>query len=191
MKKMMIAFSIGPLLLLLIGGYTFVNSTVTYLDVQDEKPVVNGLIGKKAPELSEGEWVNAPPQNLSDYEGKVVLLEFWTYGCYNCRNTIPKMNEWQKKYASKDFAMIGVHTPEFSPEKDLANVSRQVAHLGIRYAVVTDNEYQTWDAYHQQYWPTMYLIDKKGIVRHIQIGEGNYEQTERIIHSLIREEEKI
>lgn len=188
MKKMIIAFSIWSLLFPIIEGYTFVNATGTYRDVQDEKAVVNGLIGQKAPELSKGEWINSISHNLSDYEGKVVLLEFWTYGCYNCRNTIPTMNEWQKKYAGKDFIIIGIHTPEFGPEKDIANVRQQVASLGIRYAVVTDNKYQTWDSYSQQYWPTMYLIDKKGILQHIQIGEGNYEQTERILQSLIGEE---
>jgi hypothetical protein len=97
------------------------------------------------------------------------------------------MNEWQRTYAGDDFVIIGVHTPEFNREKDLASLRKETARLGIQYAVVTDNEYQTWQTYHQQYWPAMYLIDKKGIIRDIQIGEGNYETTERIIRSLIRE----
>jgi thiol-disulfide isomerase/thioredoxin len=144
-------------------------------------------IGKLAPEITPGQWINASERALSDYRGKVVLLEFWTYGCYNCVNTIPTMNRWQKEYAGKDFAIIGVHTPEFEREKNFENVKRKVRTYGIEYAVVTDNDYKTWDAYEQQYWPVMYLIDKKGVIRYVHIGEGSYEETETMITSLISE----
>ncbi len=156
--------------------------------LSNEDDAGDAWIGKRAPELSEGEWVNSVPQKLSSLKGKVVLLEFWTYGCYNCRNTIPAINNWQKKYAGDQFEIIGVHTPEFDREKDFDNVKRAIAKFGIHYAVVTDNDYNTWEAYHQQFWPVLYLIDKKGIIRYVQIGEGNYEQTERSIRSLIAEE---
>ncbi|MBI3765567.1 MAG: redoxin domain-containing protein [Ignavibacteriales bacterium] len=145
------------------------------------------MIGKKAPELYEGDWINSSGHKLSDFRGKVVLVEFWTYGCYNCRNTIPAINDWQKKYEGKNFLIIGVHTPEFDREKNLASLRQQVAQLDVQYAVVTDNEYRTWEAYHQQYWPTLYVIDKQGIIRFVQIGEGNYEETERMIQLLIAE----
>ena len=187
MNKTLLIFSIvSPLLLLAVLMH--LNATHASFSIQDEAFLSGGLIGKKAPELSEGHWINSSPHKLSDFQDRVVLVEFWTYGCYNCRNTIPTVNGWQTKYASQSFAIIGVHTPEFDAERALASVQQQVVRLGIHYAVVTDNEYITWESYHQQFWPTMYLIDKKGIIRHIQIGEGNYEQTERLIQSLMSEE---
>src|SRR5260370_1369033 len=147
-EKIIIGFFIGASLL--FSGYTFLYTSGRGDDAQDDKIDEYGLIGNKAPELSKGEWINSSPHTLFDFEGKVVLLEFWTYGCYNCRNTIPKLIEWQKKYSNMDFTIIGVHTPEFGAEKNLANVHRQITNLGIQYSVVTDNEYQTWEAYHQQ-----------------------------------------
>ena len=154
---------------------------------RDEDLSASDLIGKKAPGLPESTWINSSPHNLSDFQGSVVLLEFWTYGCINCRNTIPTLNEWQKKYSGKDFALIRVHTPEFDGEKSARNVRENIARLHIRYPVVTDNDYLTWESYHQQYWPTIYLIDKKGIVRYVHVGEGSYDTTERMIRSLMAE----
>ena len=184
MNKTVLVFSIGSLFLILAAFLT-VRTASGRITTQDDESDARALIGKSAPELASGDWINSPPHTLSDFRGKVVLLEFWTFGCYNCRNTIPSMNEWQKKYAGKDFVIIGVHTPEFNREKNLENVRQQVSRQGIRYPVVTDNEYQTWEAYHQQYWPTMYLIDRKGIIRLIHFGEGSYDETERTIRSLI------
>ena len=152
-------------------------------NVGEESP----LIGKKAPELSSGEWINSIPAKLSDYEGKVVLLEFWTFGCINCRNTLPAMKELQSKYAGNDFAIVGVHTPEFEAEKDLAAVKKQVGRLGIRYAVVTDNDAETWDRYGQRYWPARYLIDKHGVIRYLFIGEGDDDVLERCVKTLLAE----
>lgn len=143
--------------------------------------------GKPAPELSRGEWINSKPLKLSELRGQVVLIEFWTFGCYNCRNTIPYVNQWQKKYGGEKFKIIGVHTPEFKTEKIFSRVKEQTAKLGIEYAVVTDNEYKTWEAYEQQYWPVVYLVDKKGIIRYVHIGEGNYDETEKTIQSLLAE----
>ena len=149
----------------------------------DESP----LIGNNAPELATGTWLNSEPMTLASLKGKVVLLEFWTYGCYNCRNTLPAIKSWYKKYTGQNFTVIGVHTPEFSSEKILSNVRKRVKELGVEYPVVTDNEYNTWDAYHQEYWPVVYLIDKKGIIRYAHIGEGAYDETEREIQNLIAE----
>jgi len=142
-------------------------------------------VGKPAPELTSGEWINAEPTTLSALRGKVVLLEFWTFGCSNCRNTVPYMKKWYKKYAGEKFEIIGVHTPEFATEKVIANVKKKTAELGIEYPVVVDNDYKTWNAYHQQYWPVIYLIDKKGIIRYVHIGEGRYDETDREIQMLI------
>jgi thiol-disulfide isomerase/thioredoxin len=145
-------------------------------------------IGKQAPELANGDWINSSPLSIKELRGKVVLLEFWTFGCYNCLNTLPHVKEWYRKYAGTGFEIIGIHTPEFEREKDLATVRRKVTRLGISYPVVTDNEYQTWSRYNQQYWPVIYLLDKKGVVRHVRIGEGGYEETERRITSLLAEQ---
>jgi len=144
-------------------------------------------VGKKAPEISEGDWINSTPLALSDLRGKVVLLEFWTYGCINCRNTLPFMKSVHAKYKTRGLAIIGVHTPEFDQEKQLPNVRRRTAALGIEYPVVTDNAYRTWSTYNQRYWPVMYVIDKKGVIRYVHIGEGEYRQTEEVIQTLLQE----
>ena len=144
-------------------------------------------IGKPAPEIASGEWINSAPLRISDLKGKVLLLEFWTFGCYNCRNTLPYVKEWHKEFSREQVQVIGVHTPEFEREKLLSNVQRNVKDLGIEYAVVTDNNYETWEAYNQRYWPVMYVIDKKGIIRDVQIGEGGYQRLENLIRELIVE----
>lgn len=147
----------------------------------------SALIGKKAPELSSGDWINSAPATLADLEGKVVLLEFWTFGCINCRNTLPAMKELHSRYAGKDFAIVGVHTPEFEQEKELAAVKEHIKKLGIRYAVVTDNDSETWDRYGQRYWPARYLIDRHGVIRYLFIGEGDDDVVERCVQALLAE----
>jgi len=147
-------------------------------------------IGKAAPELARGEWINDDPMTLNDLRGKVVLIEFWTYGCYNCRNTLPHVKSWHKLFPPEQFRIIGVHTPEFQREKEIANLRKQVEQLGIDYAVVTDNDYKTWRSYNQRYWPVMYLLDKNGVIRNVRIGEGGYDEMEKMIGELIREESK-
>jgi thiol-disulfide isomerase/thioredoxin len=142
-------------------------------------------IGKKAPWLAEGDWINSTPLSLKDLRGKVVLLEFWTYGCSNCLNTLPHIKEWNRKYSGAGFQVIGVHTPEFDREKDVNSVRREVARHGITYPVVTDNDYTTWNRYNQRYWPVTYLLDKNGVIHYVHIGEGNYDETENHIASLI------
>ena len=147
----------------------------------------DGLIGKRSSELSDGKWINSQPLKLSDLRGKVVLLEFWTFGCYNCRNTVPYLKNWYEKYGGKEFTIVGVHSPELEREKEFTSVARQTRDLGIKYPVVTDNELLTWSAYDQEYWPVLYLIDKKGIVRYVHVGEGDYPDTERWIQKLLEE----
>ena len=147
----------------------------------------NDWVGKKAPEISQGEWINSKPLKLAELRGQVVMLEFWTFGCWNCRNTLPFVKTWHKKYSGERFAIIGIHTPEFESEKNLSKVRSQVSELGIQYPVVTDNDSKTWDSYEQMYWPVLYLIDKKGVIRYVHIGEGEYEQTEEWIKKLLRD----
>ncbi len=148
---------------------------------------LTSLIGSKAPEIQSGKWINSCPLKLTELRGNVVLVEFWTFGCYNCRNTIPHIKAWYEKFNKESFVVIGVHTPEFDQERSPRRVESQTKKLGIQYAVVTDNDYKTWKAYRQEYWPTLYLIDKKGTVRYVHIGEGNYDETEQKIIALLAE----
>jgi thiol-disulfide isomerase/thioredoxin len=141
-----------------------------------------------APELTNETWLNTPkPLRLADLRGKVVLLEMWTYDCINCRHTIPQLNAWYKTYASQGLVIIGNHYPEFAYESDLANLKKAVHDLGIQYPVAQDNQGVTWSAYENSYWPTIYLIDKSGHIRYIQIGEGAYAITETAIQNLLAE----
>jgi thiol-disulfide isomerase/thioredoxin len=145
------------------------------------------VIGKNAPEIGDGKWINSCPLKLHDLRGKVVLVEFWTFGCYNCRNTIPHLETWYEKYRVEKFELIGVHSPEFEREKEFSTLVEQTRKLGITYPVVTDNNLKTWTAYNQEYWPVVYVVDKRGIVRYVHIGEGDYSVTEGWIQDLLKE----
>jgi thiol-disulfide isomerase/thioredoxin len=142
-----------------------------------------------APELAAGEWINSEPLKLSDLRGRVVLIEFWTFGCYNCRNTLPFVKSWDDRYRAKGLTVIGVHSPEFDEERKVENLREAVASLGIGYAVATDNDYQTWKTYKVEAWPTFFLLDKQGRIRWMHVGEGNYDQAERQIQKLLAEKE--
>lgn len=143
------------------------------------------------PELFNEVWLNSSPLKLADLHGKVVLLEFWTFGCYNCKNVIPSLREWHQNYAADGLVIIGVHTPEFGYEQELDNVKEALVQLDVQYPVAIDNDWQTWQAYkapfNQRYWPSKYFIDKAGNVRHIHIGEGDYARQEEIIKALLAE----
>jgi thiol-disulfide isomerase/thioredoxin len=127
------------------------------------------------------------PIHLSNYKGKVVLLDFWTYTCINCIRTIPHLNDWYDRYADQGLVIIGVHSPEFDFEKNLENVQNAVKEFGIKYPVVLDSEHKTWDAYNNNYWPRHYLIDSQGYIRDDHIGEGGYNETEKTIQTLLAE----
>jgi thiol-disulfide isomerase/thioredoxin len=116
-----------------------------------------------------------------------VLVEFWTFGCYNCRNTLPTIKKIDDTYRERGLTVIGVHTPEFDSEKRIENVRREINSLGIKYPVVTDNDYETWHAYNMQAWPTIVILDKQGRVRYTHIGEGLYEEQEDVIKTLLAE----
>lgn len=140
-----------------------------------------------APDLADGEWINSEPLKLQDLRGRVVLVEFWTFGCINCRNTLPFVKSWHDRYQDKGLTVIGVHSPEFDEERKAENLRGEVSSLGIRYAVVTDNDYQTWNAYHVEAWPTSFLLDKHGRIRWMHEGEGGYDEAERLIQKLLAE----
>jgi len=114
-------------------------------------------------------------------------VEFWTFGCYNCRNTLPFVKDWDARYRDRGLVVIGVHSPEFDEEKQIDNVRRETASLGIRYPVLTDNDYQTWRAFGVDGWPTTFIIDKQGRIRGTHVGEGQYAESERLIQALLAE----
>ncbi len=140
-----------------------------------------------APEIISPTWINSEPLKLENLRGKVVIVEFWTFGCWNCRNIEPYVKEWHQKYAKKGLVVIAVHSPEFSYEKEVPQVKTYVQKNNIPYAVPIDNEFRNWRRYKNRYWPTLYVIDKKGTIQYTRIGEGGYEQTEQTIQRLLAE----
>ena len=139
-----------------------------FINTEGESITVNELVGKK-----------------------VILIDFWTYSCINCQRTTPYLNAWYEKYKDKGFVIIGVHTPEFQFEKDYNNVKTAVEKFGIKFPVVLDNDYSTWIAYKNQYWPRKYLIDIDGYVVYDHIGEGAYEETEKKIQEALSERQAL
>lgn len=127
-----------------------------------------------------GAWINSEPLELAKLsaQGKIVLVDFWTFECYNCRNTLPYVKQWWEKYKDQGLVIVGVHTPEFASERVLENVQEAVQHEGIGWPVVQDNDYAIWQAYGNHYWPRFYLIDERGQIIYDHIGEGAYEQTD-------------
>lgn len=144
--------------------------------------------GNLAPDLHVGgEWFNSKPLNMNELRGKVVLVDFWTYTCINCIRTLPYLRSWNEKYADKGLVIIGVHAPEFEFEKDKDNVQKAIADFSIKYPVMQDNDFSTWRAYKNNYWPAKYLIDKDGSIRYSHFGEGEYDKTEAAIQELLNE----
>jgi cytochrome c biogenesis protein CcdA/thiol-disulfide isomerase/thioredoxin len=142
-----------------------------------------------APELTGiNAWLNTAgdkPLTLAGLRGKVVLIDFWTYSCINCQRTLPHVEAWYRDYAKDGFVVIGVHTPEFAFEHVTSNVASQAKALGVKYPIAIDNDYATWTAYGNQYWPAEYLIDATGVIRHVTFGEGDYDGTESVIRQLL------
>lgn len=141
-----------------------------------------------APEITNEIWLNTDrPLTIEALRGQVVLLEMWTFGCVNCQRVIPYLVSWHEKFCKEGLVIIGNHYPEFSYEQDLANLQDAVERYGIPYPVAQDNQGRTWRAYKNRYWPTLYLIDKRGQLRYVHIGEGRYEETEAAISQLMDE----
>ena len=144
-------------------------------------------IDQAAPEISSNNWLNSKPLSLASLQGKVVMVEFWTFGCYNCVNIQPYLKKWYSKYHQAGFELVAVHAPEFEHERDIKNVQRYVTQNNIDYPVVIDNDFTIWRRYANRYWPAMYLIDKTGKIRYRHIGEGAYMKTEQMIKALLAE----
>ena len=132
-------------------------------------------------------WINSDPFTLESRRGQVVLVDFWTYTCINCIRTLPYLKEWHDKYSDEGLVIVGVHTPEFEFEKVKENVVKAVGEFGIEYAVAQDNDFATWRAYENRYWPAKYLLDKDGYIRYTHFGEGAYAETEQKIRELLSE----
>jgi thiol-disulfide isomerase/thioredoxin len=143
----------------------------------------------KAPAFTDvTAWLNTPdgkPLSFADLRGKVVLVDFWTYSCINCQRTLPHVEAWYKRYAKYGLVVVGVSTPEFAFEHVVSNVKAAASQLGVHYPVAIDDNYGTWDAYDNEYWPAEYLVDSTGVVRHVHFGEGEYPVTEGLIRQLL------
>jgi len=140
-----------------------------------------------APDLVGGYWVNGEPLSIASLRGKAVLIDFWDYTCVNCIRTLPYVIEWHRRYSEHGLVVVGVHAPEFSFAKELDGVKKAIESFRIDYPVVMDNGYAIWQAYASRYWPAKYLVDKDGYIRYFHFGEGGYEETERAIQTLLRE----
>jgi cytochrome c biogenesis protein CcdA/thiol-disulfide isomerase/thioredoxin len=147
--------------------------------LEDEGPMpdLNGAVG----------WINSPPLSSKSLRGKVVMIDFWTYSCINCLRALPYVEGWATKYKDAGLVVIGVHTPEFAFEKERSNVERAVRDLKITYPVAIDSDYKIWEAFNNQYWPAHYFIDGKGRIRAHHFGEGGYDESERVIQELLKE----
>lgn len=145
------------------------------------------------PELQDIKaYINTNTVSIKELVGKkIIMVDFWTYSCSNCQRTIPYLNSWYEKYKDKGLEIIGVHTPEFDFEKNVSNVETAVVNYGIKYPVVLDNNYATWRAYNNRYWPHKYLINLDGKIVYDHIGEGSYENTEKKIQELLEERMKL
>jgi thiol-disulfide isomerase/thioredoxin len=132
-------------------------------------------------------WLNSHPLSAAELRGKVVLVDFWTYTCINWRRTLPYVRAWADKYRDQGLVVVGVHTPEFSFEKDLDNVRRAASEQHVDYPIAIDTDYAIWRAFDNEYWPALYLVDAQGRIRHHQFGEGDYDRAEQMIQQLLVE----
>ncbi len=160
----------------LIIAITLISSTTILNLSQAAGRSENGGIrlGVSAPEFPQkraDQWLNSEPLTLEGLRGKVVMIDFWTFGCWNCYRSFPWMNEMEARFEGEDFIIIGVHTPEFEREKKRDNVIEKIAEFKLKHPTVMDNDFNYWKAMNNRFWPSYYLIDKKGIIRKNYIGE--------------------
>jgi thiol-disulfide isomerase/thioredoxin len=159
------------------SGARRVTSELLQLNIEGRMPALEGAVA----------WLNSPPLITADLRGKVVVVDFWTYTCVNWRRTLPYVRAWADKYRNQGLVVIGVHTPEFDFEKDLCNVRRATMEMEIHYPVAVDSRQRIWEAFSNEYWPALYIVDTQGRIRHHQFGEGNYDESERVIQQLLTE----
>jgi thiol-disulfide isomerase/thioredoxin len=138
---------------------------------------------RAAPEFAGiDHWLNSPPLTMQQLRGKVVLVDFWTYTCINCVHTLPHVEKLYEKYKDQGLVVVGVNTPEYAFERETNKVSAAIAERGLTYPVAQDNQYATWNAFGNQYWPAVYLIDKQGRIVYSHFGEGDYDQIDAAVH---------
>lgn len=152
------------------------NSTIQIADAKTTAPEFTGL----------GNWFNSPPLTLSGLRGKIVLVNFWTYGCVNCVNTLPHVTQLYAKYKARGLVIVGIHTPEFPFEHSASNVQAALKRHGITYPVAQDNNSATWNAWRNQYWPAQYIVDRSGHIVYSHAGEGAYDDIDRTIDRLLQ-----
>ena len=172
-----IALAVVPMVLARVDGLPTVASGASVLGLSDPERAL----------LGAGQWLNTTPLRADDFRGRVVLVNFWTYSCINSLRALPYVRAWAAKYKDRGLVVIGVHTPEFGFEKDVDNVRRANAALGVSYPVVLDSDYAIWQAFGNEAWPAVYFIDADGRVRGRVLGEGGYDQSERLIQQLLSE----
>jgi thiol-disulfide isomerase/thioredoxin len=147
------------------------------LPIEGELPSLGGATG----------WLNSPPLTAAGLRGKIVLIDVWTYTCINWLRSLPYVRAWAEKYKNQGLVVIGVHAPEFAFEKNIDNVRRAAKDMRVDYPIAIDNDYAIWRALKNEYWPALYFVDAQGRIRHHHFGEGEYEQSERIIQQLLAE----
>lgn len=191
MNKRYITLAI--VIILIVGAIYYLESQRAEVLVQEPvtaEPELKEGLYPRAPELTGiSGYLNTGGEeiNISQFRGKVVLVDFWTYTCINCIRTFPFLKDWDNKYRDSGLVIIGVHTPEFNFEKEYDNVQAAIDRNEIKYRVVQDNDYSTWAAYKNRFWPRKYLIDAEGYIRYDHIGEGAYAETEEKIQELLAE----
>lgn len=172
-------------------GFNLGEWVAVYSDREEPLLAKNHLINPiaapyEAPEIAGiDEWINSAPLTLASLTGKVVLVDFWTYSCINCIRTLPHLERWYQQYKKDGLVVLGIHSPEFSFEQRLVNVQKAVKKFGLTYPIALDNQFATWRNYNNHYWPAHYLINKKGMVVYIHLGEGDYNVMENNIRYLL------
>ncbi|NQW16070.1 MAG: redoxin domain-containing protein [Chloroflexi bacterium] len=154
-----------------------------------ETPTLSVLSDYKHELVETQRWLNSEPTTIKQLRdaGQVVLIDFWTYSCYNCVNTFPSLKAWHEKYSDQGLTILGVHSPEFEFEKKYENVVAAAEEHGLKYPIVQDNDFHTWRAFGNHYWPSIFLIDADGNLRYRHIGEGAYAETEQAVRALLTE----
>ncbi|MFJ1268329.1 cytochrome c biogenesis protein DipZ [Legionella lytica] len=186
-RKVLGAIVIASVVYMVYFENTSTSSITVQTGIKTSNALINGLWRPYPAPPIEGitSWVNSAPLKLNDLQGKVVLVDFWTYSCINCLRTLPYVKAWHDRYHDKGLVIIGIHTPEFDFEKDIGNVRAAVQRNDILYPVALDNQYDTWINFKNHYWPAHYLINKKGEVVYEHFGEGDYDITENNIRYLL------
>ena len=156
------------------------NATAEAMDV-----FISDAKSAKAPDLANGQWINSDPVTLDSLKGKVVLVEFWTFGCSNCLNTLPAIKSLNARYKDKGLTVVGIETPELDNEKSFANLQNAVKQAGIEYPILTDYDNANWNAYGVNAWPTIFILDQQGRIRYKHVGEGAYDTQEKVVAALL------